>query len=279
MQNENELKLSELVVKWNSHFKRRKIFLKWQNERIWHEKYQGKTINFLEKFIPELKSEKILDIGSGMGGFLVAMKLKGYDISGIEPNSDYVEIAKLRAARYGISADIYGNSGEKMPFPNDSIDLIHCNDVLEHCENPRRLLEESFRILKKGGRMHITAINRFGFNDVHYHLKFINWMPRLFGEIIIKLRGIEKENSKAGMQKLSSMHYFTVWQFKKLAEEIGFDILDLKKYKIFHPEFSDDKRFQKISKILMFAKVADLIYFLSMFYIGSFSFMLKKGAK
>ncbi|MFH1255402.1 MAG: class I SAM-dependent methyltransferase [bacterium] len=276
MQNANEQKLNELIAKWNSHAKRRNIFLKWQNERIWHEKYQEKTIDFLEKFVPSLKTKKILDLGSGMGGFLVAMKLKGYDVIGIEPNHDYIDIAKLRAMRYGIDIDARENSGEKMPFPDDSIDFIYCNDVLEHCENPSELLKESFRILKENGQMHITVINRFGFHDAHYHLKFINWMPRFLGEMIIKLNNIEKENSTAGMQKLSSMHYFTVWQFKKMARESGFDVVDLKKYKILHPELIADSKFQKISKIFRFARMGSFIYFLAVFYLSSFSFMLKK---
>ena len=100
MQNENEQKLRDLVVKLTESFSWRKDFSEWQKGRIWQENYQENIINFLERFIPDLKNKKMLDLGCGMGGFLVAMKRKGYDIQGLDPNPDYCEITKLRGKRY-----------------------------------------------------------------------------------------------------------------------------------------------------------------------------------
>lgn len=276
MQNENEEKLRELVIKWTNQFKWRKDFLKWQEERIWQEKYQDKIIDFLEKFIPDLKNKKILDLGCGMGGFLVAMKKRGYDIEGLEPNSDYRKIAILRGKRYGLEIKVTAGFGEKMPFPNNSFDFIFCNNVLEHCENPIEILKESYRILKPDGQIYVTVINRLGFKDSHYHLRFINWMPRILGEYIIKMRGLQKENL-AGRQKLSDMHYFTYWQFQNLAKKIGFEVLDLKKYKILHPELLSTKKFLKIMNLLKALRLINLVYFLfCLAFFSGFSFLLKK---
>lgn len=273
---QNEEKLRELVLKWTNQFKWRKDFLKWQEERIWQEKYQERIINFLERFIPDLKNKKILDLGCGMGGFLVAMKKRGYDIEGLEPNPDYREIALLRGKRYGLEIKVTAGFGEKMPFPNNTFDFIFCNNVLEHCENPIETLKESYRILRKDGQMYVTVINRFGFEDPHYHLRFINWMPRILGEYLIKIRGLPKENL-AGRQKLSDMHYFTYWQFQNLAKKIGFEVLDLRKYKISHPELIDDQKIRKIVKLLNCGKLNLLIYFLFCFlYFSSFIFILRK---
>ena len=276
MQNENEQKLRDLVVKLTKPFKWRKDFLEWQKYRIWQENHQKKIINFLEKFIPDLKNKKILDLGCGMGGFLVAMQQKGYNIQGIDPNPDYCEITRLRAERYNLEANIINGYGEKMPFAENSFDFIYCNDVLEHCEDPLEVLKESRRVLKPSDQMYVTVINRFGFKDPHYHLKFINWMPRSLGELIIRLKRIQKENSLAGRQKLSNMHYFSYWQFCKMAESTGFEVQDLKKFKLLDLQEINTPRVRKIAKVLNLFKVSSLIYSLALFYFSGFNFLLKK---
>lgn len=275
MKNDNEKKLKELIIKWTSHSKWREDFLKWQEGRIWQEKYREKIINFLEKFIPELKRKKILDLGSGMGGFLVAMVKKGYDGIGLEPNSDYCKITKLRGKRYGLNVKTVKAPGEKIPFKNEVFDFIYCNDVLEHSESPEEILREGYRILKPASQMYVTVINRFGFRDPHYRLRFINWLPRAIVEKYLIWRKKTKENSFCqDRQKLSEMHYFTFSQFKKMANKIGFEVQDLKEYKIFHPELISTPRFQKVAK---FFKIFLPIYFLArLFYLSSFTFLLKK---
>ena len=278
MQSENEQKLKDLIIKWTNHFSWRKDFLKWREQRLWQEKHQDKTIIFLEKFIPDLKKKRILDLGSGMGGFLVAMQKIGYDIQGIEPNPDYCEITKLRGKRYDLEARVVNASGEKMPFFENSFDFIFCNDVLEHCKNPRQLLTEVYRTLKTGDKAYVTVINRFGFKDPHYHLRFVNWLPRILAERYITWRGkTKKEPLYRDKQKLSEMHYFTFKGFKKMAKEIGFETKDLKEYKILHPELLSSPRVQKIVRLLKLLKIGLPIYrFSRLFYVRGFELMLRK---
>ncbi len=277
MLNKNEKRLRELIVKWTQHFKHRKDFLKWREDRMWQENHQEIEINFLEKIIPDLKSKKILDLGSGMGGFLVAMRNRGYNIIGLEFNAEYCEITKLRGKRYSQDVMAINLPGEKMPFEKESFDFIYCNDVLEHCENPFEFLKESRRVLKSDGQMYITVMNRFGFKDPHYHLKFLNWMPRFMSEKYIAYRKKSKDGFLGkDRQKLSEMHYFTYGQFQEMAKKIGFEVWDLRKYKILHPKLFSGEKFQKINKLLSICGLNRLIYFLfRSFYFGNFRLILK----
>jgi predicted SAM-dependent methyltransferase len=56
-------------------------------------------------------------------------------------------------------ADAYVNICESLPFPEESIDFIFCEEVIEHISKERGifLLQECFRILKRGGVMRITT--------------------------------------------------------------------------------------------------------------------------
>jgi 2-polyprenyl-3-methyl-5-hydroxy-6-metoxy-1,4-benzoquinol methylase len=275
---EDEKKLAELIKKWTEPFNWRSNFSDWRYQRLWQENFQEKEIKFLENKFPDLKRKKILDLGCGMGGFLVAMRRRGYNIQGLEANDDYCQIARLRGKRYGIDLEIANTKGEETPFEAEGFDFIYCNDVLEHTENPRQILEKIYKILKPNGQVYITVINRFGFRDHHYQLKFINWMPRVVAEWIINLKNIQKEDSLAGRQRLSHMHYFTFRSFQKIAREIGFSIQDLNKYKIDNPGLVNNPRIRKMIKILTALRLINFIYRpISLFYFSGFRFLLEKN--
>mgnify|MGYP001583979719 CR=1 FL=1 len=234
-------------------------------------------ISFFEKIIPNLKEKKILDLGCGRGEFLTAMKSKGYDIIGVEPDPYKDEAIERNKKDNGVEVEVLKVPGEAMPFQSETFDFIYCNDVLEHCKNPHQLLREIYRVLKPEGQMYLTVINRFGLRDPHFHLNFLNWIPRWLGERYIILRGKSKipipGRIKESRYKLSDMHYFTFSGFKKIAQEFGFEVKDLKEYKIRHPELMVFSQ----KKMVSLLRVAPLIYRLSrLFYLPGFRLLLKK---
>lgn len=236
---------------------------------------EDNEIVFLEKIIPNLKEKKILDLGCGRGEFLIAMKAKGYDIVGVEPDPDKHKFIKQNEWKRKVRVETIRASGEEMPFKTASFDFIYCNNVSEHCKNPFQLLKESYRVLKPEGQMYLTVINRFSFKDPHYHLKFLNWLPRWLGTKYIKLRGKSDNhfNKEASLNELSEMHYFTFNGFKKTAREAGFETQDLKEYKIYHPELISASSKIKIS---LLQRLPPTYYLARLFYLAGFRLLLKK---
>ena len=222
MNNENEKELLDLVTKWTEHFRCRKDFDEWRKRRIWQENYQETEIKELERLSGGLKNKRILDVGCGMGGLLIAMNLSGLDAAGLDPNEDYCKITKMRGQRYKINPEVYNAYGEKIPFKNDCFDVIISKDVLEHCKNPKRFLKEGYRVLKPGGKFFINVCNRFGYSDSHYHLRFVNWMPDKIRAFITEKISKKRIDLFKDKQRLCDMHYFTAKSFKKMAKEIGF---------------------------------------------------------
>ena len=121
-----------------------------------------------------LEGEKVLEVGSGCGTNMLAwMKNFGTDHYGVEPGSDGFE------SGYSISLDILrannidpsrviNCSGEKLPFPDCSFDIVYSANVLEHTENPFSVLYESIRVLKKGGVLHFEMPNFLSYFEGHY---------------------------------------------------------------------------------------------------------------
>jgi len=222
MDKNNEQELINLVTKWTDHFKCRKDFRRWREKRIWQENYQQDTTKFLERVIPNLKHKKILDLGCGMGGLLIALRRKGFNVTGLDFNIDYCEITKLRGKRYNLDIEVINAKAEKIPIEDHSFDLIICKDVLEHVQSPKELLRESKRILKQNGQLLISVTNRFSYVDPHYHIRFIDWFPIKIGDFILRKASKKDISNFQDNQALSQMHYYTIKSFEKLVRKINF---------------------------------------------------------
>lgn len=94
---------------------------------------------------------RVLDVGAGAGGFLVACSQLGYRSQGIEP----WEEARLNAAKLsmhlGIPIHIVNGVAESIPFEANMFDFVHAASVIEHVQDVEKAFGEIFRVLKPGG--------------------------------------------------------------------------------------------------------------------------------
>lgn len=182
----------------------------------------------LSLIIPDIEKRKSLDLGSGRrGDFLITMLLVGMDAYGIEYKKERVELTKQRLSDAGLDStrSIHG-AGEKLPYKDKTFDFINMAETIEHVQSPDKVFKEMYRVMKPGACAYVSVPNRFSFKDPHYHLYFINWMPRAPGERLAGVLGKNKKNSESGMQTLSDMHYMTRGQFVNLGESNGFKVSD-----------------------------------------------------
>lgn len=219
--------------------------------------------DFCVRFIPPYG--KVLDIGSGRGQFLCAMSKLGFSAFGVEASPDYIAQSKALAAKEGVSISISEASAERLPFGENSFDFVNAAEVSEHVGNPETMIKEIFRVLKRGGQAYVSFHNRCGIYDYHYHMYFINWMPRTFAEIILKIFGKEKKDSIIGRQKLSTMHYYTYGRINKIVLSSGFLIHDIRVGKI-------KDKFSRATSFFLFL----YLFILRPFYFNTFHFLLKK---
>lgn len=121
-----------------------------------------------------LAGKKVLEIGSGGGvTHIVWRKAYGVDGWGVEPEGegfgDTASIARDLIGANGLeTARILNATGEALPFPDESFDIVYSTNVLEHTNDPAQVLREAVRVLKPGGTLQIVCPNYFSYFDGHY---------------------------------------------------------------------------------------------------------------
>jgi 2-polyprenyl-3-methyl-5-hydroxy-6-metoxy-1,4-benzoquinol methylase len=119
--------------------------------------------------IPRCKTGKLLDIGSGKGALierlnkyhtytLYNMDGKPWKITDIFYKLSACDIDPSQFEVKGIKCKKVNANG-RLPYKDNSFDVITCTEVIEHTENPWNLIRECHRVLKKGGTLILTTPN------------------------------------------------------------------------------------------------------------------------
>lgn len=113
-----------------------------------------KRIKVLLKLMPN-SNGKLLDIGCNYGKTCEFFRDKGYEVSGIDISEKAV--AKAKAKGFDVRL---GDITKNLPYTDNSFEAVFIGEVLEHILNPKFLLTEAYRLLKKKkGVLYITVPN------------------------------------------------------------------------------------------------------------------------
>ena len=158
-------------------------------------KNRANRIHFLLKRDKKTTAIELLDVGSGTGVFPYEMSKKGYNVSCVDPDPDAINHIKknitVKRAWTGTIKDIPKNI---------LFDLITCNKVIEHIDNPIKTVRVFRNYLKKNGMIYIEV-------------------P--FGEEIIKNR----KPADRPEFIIDHLNIFTRSSFRYLAEKCELNIL------------------------------------------------------
>jgi ubiquinone/menaquinone biosynthesis C-methylase UbiE len=217
--------------------------------------------------IPDLLQRNILDLGSGRGVFMLEVLRRGGKITGLEIYDKYIEETNRILQTENLKADVLMGVAENMPFEDNKFGFININGVIEHVLDPKKMMLEVDRVLKTDGKVYMDVPNRFGMKDQHFHLYFVNWMPRKLSDLAVSFLGLDKDyNINNGLQRLSQMHYFTYGKITKFLKEHGFGVEDVREIKI-------KSKFKGVLEILMMG----IYKILRPWYFDSFHLILTKN--
>jgi SAM-dependent methyltransferase len=117
--------------------------------------------------------ERVLEIGCGTGSDLLQFAKHGAVAVGIDITPEHLRLARERV---GQLAKVREAEATALPFPNESFDYVYSHGVLHHIEDPRRVVDEIFRVLKPGGRFNVHVYARWSYFTLSRILKHgRNW--------------------------------------------------------------------------------------------------------
>lgn len=184
--------------------------------QYWKDFYKGRLMG---QYLKEWRSAgRFLDVGCALGTFLAGVREgSGWEVKGLEYMPD---AARVGRELHGI--EIASGGLSSAPWPDDSFDYVHGNNVLEHESAPLAALEAAHRLLRSGGRLRLVLPN--GRMDVlaNERLSRNGGTPvitRHSGHLFFySKRGLEKLLGRAGFRLLSieTFHFKTALKARGL---------------------------------------------------------------
>lgn len=106
------------------------------------------------------RGQHVLEIGCGAGTDSLQFARAGAILSAVDLTAAAVALTRERLALNDLSGEIQQGDAENLPFPDNHFDLVYSWGVLHHTPDTERAFDETFRVLKPGGRIVIMLYNR-----------------------------------------------------------------------------------------------------------------------
>lgn len=184
-----------------------------------------------------LFQKKIIDIGCGGGILSESLAKEGAIVTGIDLNQSLINVAQLHLLESGQTVEYLCTSSEDMAQKHpDHYDIVTCLELLEHVPGPESIVKSAALLVKPGGLVFFSTINRnvkaylFAILGAEYILKLLPKDTHDFAKFI---RPSELSNwcLKAGLkpQDIQGISYQALYKRFSLTKDHSINYLFLAK--------------------------------------------------
>ena len=132
--------------------------------------YPKKLCAYLFQSFGFKEGMKMLEPGCGRGEFLKNFKDLGLDVVGVDASPEAISFVD------GLDIKLCDIENEKLPFDDNTFDVIYSKSFIEHLYYPEKYLEEAYRVLKPNGML-LTLVPDWESNYKIYFDDFTHRTP------------------------------------------------------------------------------------------------------
>ena len=116
--------------------------------------------NFIDEHSP-VAGRKVLDVGCGGGILSEALAQRGAEVTGIDMGEAPLGVARLHAQESGLTIDYRQITAEALAEQDaGQYDIVTCLEMLEHVPDPASVIRACATLVKPGGHVYFSTINR-----------------------------------------------------------------------------------------------------------------------
>ena len=116
--------------------------------------------------------KKILEVGVGAGTDHLQWARAGAECYGVDLTDAAIEITKAHLALYDFESNLQQVDAEKIPYEDNSFDVVYSWGVIHHSEQPSQIINEIHRVLKPRGEFIGMMYNRRSLVSLIFWVKY-----------------------------------------------------------------------------------------------------------
>jgi ubiquinone/menaquinone biosynthesis C-methylase UbiE len=156
-----------------------------------------------------------LEIAPGPGYHAVELARRGLHVTALDISRSFIEIASAHARKEAVSVEFRLGDAAKLPFENESFDLIVCQAAFKNFLRPAAAIAEMHRVLRAGGTAVIEDLRQ----------------DATFAEIETEVAGMRQNPVQAAMTTMALMglrrRAYTPARFHQLVADSPFGTCDI----------------------------------------------------
>jgi len=173
----------------------------------------------MEKIFSKIEGLNILEVGCGAANASLYFAKRGARVTALDINEPVLAIARRNFKKAKVKGKFVVGDAEKLPFNNNSFDVVMSHGLMEHFKHPKVSFGEQMRVLKPGGilfadivpaRLSVQTLGNY-FNFVVTFLYWlVKWKPG--------------EGWKKARRNIRPLYYendYSAKHYKKMLEEKG----------------------------------------------------------
>lgn len=117
-------------------------------------------LDWIQKHAP-ISGKRVLDVGCGGGILTEAMARAGAHAKGVDLSEKALKVADLHSLESGVKVEYEFISAEDLADKEaGQYDVVTCMEMLEHVPEPLSIIKACARLVKPGGRVFFSTLNR-----------------------------------------------------------------------------------------------------------------------